>query len=216
MPAPALIDELNPEVEAAPLAKQKGAVQLLLDLEKAGAATPTSLQLPSDITYAQFEGLLGYLGTVNRRLMWYIGDAVLFGEGAFTEQVAQAVLATGLNEGTILNRVYVCRNIPPSRRIASLSFGTHEAVSALPAREQRYWLEKAAKQGWTRQQLRQAMAARRKDDKPQLLPPSPGDVDADLLVQAVHDLLLHAEESGENVIVRREDVARVRAALGEE
>jgi len=212
----ALIDEFDPEVEPAPLAlASKGAVQLLLDLEAGGAATATALALPADLSYEQYEALGVYLGAVNRRVMWYLGDWLLFGEGAFADKYAQAAHETGLTEGTLLNRVYVCKHVPPSRRRAELSFGTHEAVSSLGAKEQKHWLDKAVKNGWKRADLRAAMQAKRKDDAPPMTDP---DDPPSGLMEVALAILRDAKpaEDGQHHLIPNEDVARLKAAVGQE
>lgn len=212
MSSVALVDDLQPEAAPHALAERPEVYELLLSLEKSGALTATSLELPADLDYDTYAALGAFLGELHRRNAWFIGDWLIYGEGIYGEKFAQAAAETGLSEQTLLNRAYVCRHIPPNRRQASLSFSTHALVASHGAREQRSWLEKAARHGWTRAELTSQMKARRKDEKP--LPPEV--VDTDSLIEAVRSLVRNAELAGENVIVRIEDFTRVRAALGEE
>lgn len=214
----ALVDDLAPDAAPHALAETAEPFALMLSLEQAGAATPTSLELPPDLDYDTYEAIGRLLGEWYKRNAWYIGDFLVYGEGIYGERFAQAAAETGLSEQTLLNRSYVCRHIPPSRRRPELSFSTHALVAPLGAREQRAWLARAAEHGWTRAELAARMKARRKDEQPQLLPEvgTGGEVNEALLLEAARSLVANAELAGENVIVRREDYARVRAALGEE
>lgn len=217
MTSVALVDDLQPDAQPHTLGEIRLALDLLLELEQAGALTATSLALPDDLDYDTYAAVGRFLGELHKRNAWYIGDFLIYGEGLYGERFAQAASETGLSEQTLLNRAYVCRHIPPNRRHPELSFSTHALVAALPAKEQRAWLEKAAKHGWTRAELAAQMKARRTDEKP--LPPEVADdaaVIVESLIEAARSLVRNAELAGENVIVRVEDYRRVIAALGEE
>lgn len=213
-----LIEELNPEHAPAELAEAApGALQLLLDLERAGAAGPRALDLPEEIGYESYESLGAFLGEFKSRINFYLGDWLIFGEGTFAERWSQACEATGLAEQTLLRIMSVCRNVAPSRRHDRLSFSVHAAVQKLGAREQRKWLARAAQAGWGYAELRKAMQAARTDERPPLFDgPVPGDADPEQVMEAARALVHNAELAGENVICRREDYTRLMAALGEE
>lgn len=219
MSSVALIEELNPEHAPQPLAETAGAVQLLLDLEASGAVTPTSLTLPEDLDYDRYVALGTFLGALKSRSNFYLGDWLIFGEGTFAERWSQACEATGLAEQTLLRVMTVCRNVVASRRRERLSFSVHAAVSGLGAREQKAWLTKAERNGWGYAELRSHMKAARTEVQPPLYDeetPPHGEPDTALLLEAARSLVRNAEEAGENVIIRREDYARIKAALGEE
>lgn len=202
-----------------PYLGEETSVQLLLDLEAAGAISPTSLDLSGmEISYDRAEALAGFLGRVKRSSSWWVGDFLIFAEGAYGEKFAQAAAATGLEEQTLLNYSYVCRQIPASRRIAGLPFSVHAEVAALKPREQKYWLDKALKGGWSRAELRARMKAKRKDEAPAL--PIDDDPPADGLLEEVarailRDVTRHPDDSS-LMIVPSDDIARLEAALGGE
>jgi len=213
----ALVEELNPEHEAAELAPiAPGAVQLLLDLEASGALTPRAMNLPADIAWDSYVALGSFLGELKSRGNFYLGDWLIFGEGTFGERFAQAGEATGLSEQTLLRVMTICRNVPPSRRHPQLSWSVHACVASLGAREQKMWLKRAAEHGWGYAELRKAMQAARTDAAPPIFDDHDAEPDTGLLVEAARSLVRNAELAGENVIVRVEDFTRVRAALGEE
>jgi hypothetical protein len=216
MSALALVEELNPEHTPQPLAVTgPGAMQLLLDLETSGALTPRVLSLPAEIEYDRYEGLGAFLGEVKSRINFYLGDWLIFGEGTFGERFGQAGIATGLSEQTLLRIMAVCRGVPPSRRRDGVSWSVHAAVYTLPAREQRTWLARAAEHAWGYAELRKAMQAARRDEAPPMFDDA-HEANPDQVVEAARVLVANAEIAGENVIVRREHFARLRAALGEE
>jgi hypothetical protein len=213
----ALVEELNPEHEPGTLAPgAPGAIQLLLDMEASGALTPRALDLPIEIEWDSYYALGSFLGELKSRGNFYLGDWLIFGESTFGERFAQAGEATGLSEQTLLRVMTICRNVPPSRRNVHLSWSVHACVAGLGAREQKTWLKRAEEHGWGYSELRKAMQAARTDAAPPMFDDSAAEPNTELLVEAVRSLLANAEDAGENVICRREDIARVRAAVGME
>ncbi len=215
-----VLDEVNPEaVELVPF--DKSTLSPLSALGEAGLLTATSLDLPTEIDYDLYESFGTALGAFDRACRWWVGDWLLLGENRFADRYAQAALHTGLSEQTLLNRVTVARAIAPSRRNHLVSYSCHVVVAPLTAREQKKWLTYAEKHGSTVAELKAAMKATRIDSAPLDTTTDVGSggedgVLTEVLIEAARSLLHNAEEAGENVICRREDVARLRAALGEE
>lgn len=134
-----------------------GGLELLAQLETSGALTSTSLVLPIDLPWDQYEALAFMLGQLHRSTSWAIGDLLLHGEKIYGETYTQVAALTGLNETTLMNYVSVCKHIPRARRHASLPFSVHAEVAYKEPAEQQEWLQKAAEHGWTRAELRLAM-----------------------------------------------------------
>jgi hypothetical protein len=141
------------------LVKTSG-LSLLVELERTGAITRTSLTLPPDVTYDQYEALFTMLGDIRDSACWLIGDLINYGEKVYGHTYAQAVHLTGLNEHTLANYAWVCSNIPRSRRRepSKLRFSVHSEVAFLPPSEQEHWLKLAEKNGWKRARMREALA----------------------------------------------------------
>jgi hypothetical protein len=212
-----LPDELNPEFEHDQLVLDPEAFEIIRGLADAGVVTPVSLKLTPDLPVEHAMLIATYFGEMSRDLQWWVGDLLIQSEENYGEEFAQIAAATGLSEGALLRRMFVCRNVAEARRRPGLPFSVHMAVATLNAKDQERWLKKAEKGQWSAQELRSRMKAARKDEAPPLLPDDePGDVDEKLLIDATRNLVAHAELAGENVICRREDFARVKAALGEE
>jgi len=216
------IEQLQ-EAASHALAENETAVQLLLALEELGAVTPTSLDLsaladtlPDGLEFEQYEAIGALLGRVKRSSSWWVGDFLNYGEGAYGERFAQATHATGLEEQTLLNYSYVARQVPNERRLPGVPFSVHAEVAPLAPREQKAWLKKAAEGGWSRSELRKRMKAKRAEQKPQLpgVDPEPGLIE-EIARAIIRDAREH-EEDASLMIVPREDIARLEAALGGE
>jgi hypothetical protein len=155
--------------------RASGGIELLAQLERAGAITSTSLVLPPETTWEQYEALAGMLGQLHRTAGWLIGDLLNFGEKVYGETYVQAAAATGLAEQTLMNYASVCSRIPRARRRPSLPFSVHAEVAYLEPDEQERWLSEAEQEGWTRSELRLAMKGEQPQDpepevEPEVLP----------------------------------------------
>ena len=134
--------------------------------------TATSLELPSDLPFAEYEAILFALGRARDMTAWALGDAIRFGEAVYGERYAQAVEATGRAKQTLMNYAWVSGRVPPSRRRAGLSWSHHEAVTRLKPRERDEWLDRAEAEQMSVEELRRLVRA------PKDLPTS-GDSDCD-------------------------------------
>lgn len=142
-------------------------IQLLAELEAAGAITETALILPPDTPYDQCEALATMMGQLHRTSAWIIGDLLNHIERVYGETYAQAAAATGLSEGALMNYTSACARIPRSRRRPKVPFSTHMEVAYLEPEEQERWLAEADKNKWTKAELR---AARKAEENPTLEP----------------------------------------------
>jgi hypothetical protein len=105
--------------------------------------TATSLELPTDLAFAEYERVLWALAGARNMTAWGLGDAINFGERVYGEMYAQAVDATKLSESTLQGYAYVARRIPRSRRRPGLSFSHHAEVASLAPQERERWLDRA-------------------------------------------------------------------------
>lgn len=218
------------------LVKADKGVQLLIELEKEGKCDEVSLTLTDpDMTYDAWEALGRFLGSIDRRARWYIGDWLNFGEALYGEEAAQGVEATtadrysqaervtGLDHGTLMNIRSVCSKVPRRNRRPELGFWIHSEVAKLDVDEQPKWLDKAIKKSWTKNDLRDAVrtAKRGKD--------SEGDGAEDALaaepplslsdrIEAAARLVYGQSQNNSDgdFIVPASAMAQLREALGEE
>ncbi len=95
--------------------------------------------------------------TVRARLPWKIGDLLNYGEANYGERYAQALDERMVEYHTVQNWRWVCRAFEPSRRREALSWSHHEAVAALPERQQDSWLNIAERKRLSVHDLRDAV-----------------------------------------------------------
>lgn len=154
--------------EVVPFDSGERGIQLVLDLESSGAMTPTSLTLPPELKFSTYSSVGSLLGRIKRASSWWVGDWLNFGEGLYGEKFAQAAAETGLSEDTLQHYGYVARSVPPSRRIANLAFSIHAVVAPMNPAQQKKWLGRADKHGWTREDLIAAIKAEQDAASPPL------------------------------------------------
>ena len=127
--------------------------QLLVELEQTGSITTTSLDLPDNLAYDRYEAIGRFLGVVNDRSAWWIGDWVNFGESRYGEKYAQALNETGLEYQALADVSWVSRAVESSRR-RELSFSHHREIASLSPEEQSEWLDRASSFAWSHKNLR--------------------------------------------------------------
>ncbi len=106
--------------------------------------TPTRLIFSEDTPWEVYEAVLGRLEESRRSLMWWIGDALAFGERRYGETYTQAVQATGYSVETVKQAASVAKRVEPCIRIHDLTWGHHQVVASLEPDDQRRWLDAAA------------------------------------------------------------------------
>ena len=131
-------------------------LDLIRQLEDAGALTPTSLDLSfrPNTTVEELTQLAALFGQVNHSSRWWIADLHEFTEMRHSEFVSQVMEATRLSPQTIENIVSVGHRVPPSQRRQELAFSTHAEVASLPPNDQRHWLKVALDEGLSKMELR--------------------------------------------------------------
>lgn len=185
-----------------------GGLEILGSLEALGAATSVSLDLPADMSYDRYEALGLALGRAHRTVAWMIGDWLNFGEKVHGEKYAQAAEQINMAPQTLLNYASVSRKIPRERRRAELPFSVHALVAPLEPKQQTLWLEKAVKNDWKREELREHLRP------PEPLPPVVGEVVE--LEEAARELVRVAKKYGNDFLVARHSFLMLCAALGED
>ena len=130
-----------------------------------GSMSPVGLKLPRTLDYEQWAGLGPRFHAIHRRLAWYIGDWINFGEQKFGEKYAQAVTETGYDSGYLANLSWICRTFALERRREGLSFRHHQVVAGLEPPEQDRWLLLAEEKGWTSEELAERIKKKKKKGK---------------------------------------------------
>ena len=189
------------------LVTHQGGFELLGTLEHIGAATPTSLVLPADMSYERYEALGFALAQAHNRIGWWIADWINFGERVYGEMYAQAIEVTGMRYATLMTYASVARRVPVERRRPELKFGHHAEVASLEPKEQSEWLEQAVVNDWKRDDLRHRLRP------PKVLPHA---VEAADLEVAARGIVEGARQMGDGFYVTRDSFLRLCYALGDD
>ncbi len=213
---------------------QTTAIQLLLDLEAAGAVDEVSLNLTDlDMPYQRWEDLGRFLGGLQRRTNWYLGDWLNFGEALYGQEASQGIdsttkqrydeaeRVTGLDHGTLMNIRSICGRVARERRRSELGFWIHAAVAPLDPEEQIEWLQRAIDEGWTRVQLQDAIKEAKNPTPPEPEPDGGGGggglTISERVEQAARLVWQQAQPTSDgSFLVPAESMSQLAAALGEE
>lgn len=177
------------------LEQQQGVMQLVLFLEDNHLIDDVSLDLSGivDLAPGQWRDLGQFFGKLNRRVNWYIGDWINWGEDNLVirdddgnvvasgeEAVVQvgvestvgdryddAQQITGLDHGTLMNVSSICRRVARERRRKELGFWIHAEVASLSPEDQIEWLARAIDEGWNRATLRDAIREAKNPTSPE-------------------------------------------------
>jgi hypothetical protein len=134
----------------------------------AHVAVRSSRAVRSSVTSARFDPLLDYeawhelgakLRVYGNATQWWLGDWLVFGRMKYGCRYKDAIAATRLDYQTLRNYAMVARRFEASRRRANLTFQHHATVCALTNDEQDRWLDRAATEGWSRNELRRRLRA---------------------------------------------------------
>ena len=137
---------------------EPGAVELLADLERAGALTPTGLTLTDPhLPIGQAEAIGMLLGRMHMSVRFAIGDWLLFIEAVFPEEWSQMSEVLGMPERTRQDYMRVSQRVSRSTRREAVDWSTHRAVAALEPPQQKEWLEKAEVENMSHHALRDAL-----------------------------------------------------------
>ena len=140
------------------------------DLVLPGSVSETALDLQAGLSFEEWEQVGGVLGRIGRAHQWWVGDWLNYGERAYGEKYAQAMDATGLDYSAVANYAWVAKAVEPSTRVETLSWSHHREVAHLETVEQADWLSRAEAQGWSRNELREAVKSPLQLEPP--LPPT--------------------------------------------
>lgn len=85
---------------------------------------------------------------------WWLGDWVTFGQAKYGRRYKEGIALTGLEYQTLRNYATIARRFDMSRRRDDLSFQHHAEVCALSDDAQDFWLDVAARERWSKAELR--------------------------------------------------------------
>ncbi|MFB7664821.1 LmbU family transcriptional regulator [Kitasatospora sp. NPDC056138] len=96
---------------------------------------------------------------------WCLGDWIVYGQSRYENRYREAVDAAGLDYQTIRNYAWVARRFELARRRSKLSFQHHAEVASLAPSEQDGWLDRAEREGWSRNELRRQVRGRKHETR---------------------------------------------------
>lgn len=102
------------------------------------------------------------MGAIDRCSKWWLGDWLRYGADQWGAKYVAAAKLTGYDPHSLENMVYVASRFPFSLRRENLRWSHHFVVAACDHDEQAHWLDLAAEQKLSVQDLRiELLAARR-------------------------------------------------------
>jgi hypothetical protein len=135
----------------------------------------SGLVLPAGLTREEWLSIGVSIGRAHRRLHWVFGDWI--NGGKWGDKYTEAVRVTGFEEGTLRNIASVCARVQLSFRNDKLSFTHHIPIADLSPKDQKLWLSRAEKEGWSVATLRERLAEHRNEladlAEPNAGPPAP-------------------------------------------
>lgn len=134
-------------------------------LEEGGCFKEASLQLPTGLTYSEWESVGRVIQRAEKAVMWWIGDWLNYGESAYGETYTQAIDETSYTYQTLADAKWASKKVEVSRRRENLSFSVHREVAPLAPEYQDYWLGKAEAEGWGRELLRSELKHAKRNQK---------------------------------------------------
>lgn len=139
----------------------------LVSFEAQGLALPgrahaVGLDLPDGLTYSQWQGIGGTLQSVNRSVMWWIGDWLRYGERQWGERYAAAIEETGYKYDALRNAKRVAERFSQTdRRRSDLAWSHHLEVAAMPDDQADMLLDLAQQGGMSAKELRTEVGKRK-------------------------------------------------------
>jgi hypothetical protein len=116
------------------------------------------------------------IGSFARASSWWVGDWLHFGTEKWGERYAKAAKITGYDPKTLRNLRYVASRFPLSLRRDNLTWSHHALLVSLGPNEQNYWLDLAASESLSVEDLRMELRrVRREQDAQRVQACSRGD-----------------------------------------
>jgi hypothetical protein len=123
-----------------------------------------------DMDYRSWVREGGRIGSLARGSAWWLGDWLHYGTEKWGERYAKAAKITGYDPKTLRNMRYVASRFDPSLRRDNLTWSHHALLAALDADQQAYWLDRAAGENFSvedlRTELRHAQKRHGQDEDP--------------------------------------------------
>ncbi|QTD99719.1 LmbU family transcriptional regulator [Streptomyces cyanogenus] len=126
-----------------------------LPLNNQALTRRTGLSLPPDFSLTEWKRFGKHLFLISDSSCWWLGDWLVYGQEKYPDRYRQAMDETGLDYKTLRNYAWIARRFALSERHPKVSFQHHAEVASLDPAARAMWLERAAREGWSRNMLRQ-------------------------------------------------------------
>ncbi|MBL1082667.1 LmbU family transcriptional regulator [Streptomyces actinomycinicus] len=127
--------------------------------------TRVGLKIPATLPYDRWEKAGLHIFQIADSSAWCLGDWLVYGQERYADRYQTGVQAAGLDYQTLRNYAWVARHFEFWRRREALSFGHHAEVASLPPAEADSWLDRAERQGWSRNELRLRLRENRRGNR---------------------------------------------------
>jgi hypothetical protein len=144
-------------------------------LELDGLAQPrrTGLGFPHQMSFNSWCRIGKQLSVISDASVWWLGDWLIYGQVTYPDHYRRAIVGSGLNYQTLRNYAWVTRKFARARRRENLTFQHHAEVAGYADHAQDYWLNKAERLHWSRNELRKQLRAARGEPMRQSPPTVP-------------------------------------------
>lgn len=132
---------------------------------RSGALSRIAWTPDHDLKYAEWVTAGRRLGAIGRCSQWWIGDWLRYGASRWGEKYAEAARVTGYDVASLRNIAWVASRFAVSLRSDKLSWSHHVLLAPLESSQQRYWLDRAARERLSVADLRLELRARRGSDR---------------------------------------------------
>ena len=126
----------------------------------------TALDIPSDLSWEEWEGIGATLDRIAGAHMWWIGDWWAFGEHRYGERAAQVTDKSKFK--LYMDAGWVSRSVETSLRNEVLSWNHHRVVAPLEPEQQAQLLAEAAEKEWSVRDIRRGRRELGRGDTPAL------------------------------------------------
>ena len=130
------------------------AVSRKVGVVRAVRSSSTAMRFDPLLPFEAWTALGARIALHSNASAWWLGDWLVYGREKYGRRYKHAIAATGLDYQTLRNYAVVARRFEPSRRRDDLTFQHHAELTALTDDDQDHWLQQAAVNRWSKQELR--------------------------------------------------------------
>jgi len=154
-------DDTSPS-SSPPSADPSSAAASNAPTHRQGRISATGWTAASELEYRGWVVEGKRIGLMCRGSPWWIGDWLLYGNARWGEMYAAASRITGYDPKTLRNMRYVASRFDLSLRRDNLTWSHHALLASLDRDRQRTWLERAAHDRLSVEDLRSELRAERR------------------------------------------------------